>query len=308
MRVLITGISGCVGHYLYDELIADPRYELTLVVRDPRKLRFRVDPRRVRIVHADVCDLARYAHLAREMDHLIYLAAAWGEPVSYEVNLRVPLALFEQADPTRVRRILNCSTASILDDRGELLHGADACGTDYIRSKYLASLHTLRHPLAARIVTVYPTLIFGGDAHHPTSHLSSGLDALPRYLRWARHVTLDGSLHFIHARDLARIMVRLLEASAPPARVVVGNPFMSVDELLSRLCAIYGLKRDRPWDLTRQVMLLLRLVNRRSNAWDDFSLAYRHFRYPAVGPAAYGLPTDLATLEGLVGERLGGLA
>lgn len=301
-RLLITGISGCVGHYLYDELLADPAHELLVVVRDPARLRFRVDPARVTVIRCDATELSAYGHLAAEVDHVIYLAAAWGEPVSYETNLRVPLALFERTDPGRIRRILNVSTASILDARGELLSAAGAMGTDYIRSKYLASLHTSQHPRADRIVTVYPTLIFGGDAHHPTSHLTGGLREVPRVLRALRHCRLDGSLHFIHARDLARVMVRLLDAPAVPPRVVVGNPVLSVSELLSQLCEIWGLRYTGALDLDPVVGALLKLFNRRTNSWDDFSLRHRHFRYPAVGPADFGLPTELATLAGIVRE------
>lgn len=299
-RTLVTGISGCVGHYLYDELMNDPSQELVLVVREPARLRFRIDPDRVTLVRADATDLAAYGHLAAEVEHVIYLAAAWGEPVSYETNLRAPLALFSRTDPARLRRVLNVSSASILDHAGQLLAAADRMGTDYIRSKYLASLHTPMHPMADRIVTVFPTLIFGGDATHPTSHLSRGLARVPRYLRFLRHVRLDGSLHFIHARDLARIMVRLLTAPDPGPRVVVGNPVLTVDELLDELCRLLGQRRTGVLDLDPVVRTVLGLINRRTNSWDDYSLQHRHFRYPATGPADWGLPTDLATLAGIL--------
>ena len=39
-KIFVTGISGCVGHYLYDVLAADPGIHLFLLVRNPRKLRF----------------------------------------------------------------------------------------------------------------------------------------------------------------------------------------------------------------------------------------------------------------------------
>ena len=44
-KVFITGASGCVGHYLIEELLAKTDYELYLLVRDRRKLQINLSDR-----------------------------------------------------------------------------------------------------------------------------------------------------------------------------------------------------------------------------------------------------------------------
>ncbi len=303
-HVFITGISGCVGHYLFDELAADPRYHLHLLVRDTSRLRFDYKRPNVSIVGGDFLDIERHAPLLAQMDHLIHVAAAWGEPISYEVNYRLAHRMFELADPKRVKRIVNFSTASILDSENRPLKAADEHGTDYIRSKYLCRVTLDDHPLRDRILTVYPTLIFGGSDRHPTSHLSSGLGDLPRWLRLVRFLSLDGTLHFIHARDIARIVKHALANEVPEDHLVLGNPAMSIDELIDGLCRAYGMPRGGRFDLTPALGVIGKLFVSRMNTWDHFSMQYRHFRYRTVNAATFQLPEDLATIEGVVAEAL----
>ncbi|HEY9855164.1 MAG TPA: NAD(P)-dependent oxidoreductase [Stenomitos sp.] len=303
-RVFITGISGCVGHYLFDELADDPRYHLYLLVRDVARLRFDYNRPNVTLVAGDFLDIERHAPLLAQMDHLIHVAAAWGEPVSYEVNYRLAHRMFELADPARVKRIVNFSTASILDSENRPLKAADDHGTDYIRSKYLCRVHLDEHPLRDRILTVYPTLIFGGSDRHPTSHLSSGLRDLPRWLGLARFLSLEATLHFIHARDIARIVKYALEHEVPEDHLVLGNPAMSADELIDGLCRAYGVARGFRIDLTPALGLLSKVFAGQMNSWDRFSAQYRHFRYRTVNAATFGLPGDLSTIEAIVAESM----
>lgn len=302
-HVFITGISGCVGHYLFDELADDPRYHLHLLVRDVGRLRFDYRRPNVSIVGGDFLDIERHAPLLAQMDHLIHVAAAWGEPVSYEVNYRLAHRMFELADPERVKRIVNFSTASILDSENRPLSEADAHGTDYIRSKYLCRVHLDEHPLRDRILTVYPTLIFGGSDRHPTSHLSSGLEDVRHWLGLLRFLSLDGTLHFIHARDIARIVKHALEHEVAEDHLVLGNPELSVDELIDALCRAYGVSRLARIDLTPALGLISKLFADRMNSWDRFSAGYRHFRYRTVNASTFGLPEDLSTLEAIVREH-----
>ncbi|MFN6198841.1 MAG: NAD-dependent epimerase/dehydratase family protein, partial [Dolichospermum sp.] len=37
-RILVTGASGCIGHYITEALIQNTNYELYLLVRNPDKL------------------------------------------------------------------------------------------------------------------------------------------------------------------------------------------------------------------------------------------------------------------------------
>ncbi|HEY9703288.1 MAG TPA: NAD-dependent epimerase/dehydratase family protein, partial [Allocoleopsis sp.] len=39
-RIFITGASGCIGHYICENLIQNTDYDLYLLVRNPQKLKF----------------------------------------------------------------------------------------------------------------------------------------------------------------------------------------------------------------------------------------------------------------------------
>lgn len=306
-HVFITGISGCVGHYLFDALADDPRYHLHLLVRDVSRLRFNYQDRpNVSIVAGDLLDIERHAELLGRMDHIIHVAAAWGEAVSYEVNHRVPFRMFELADPARIKRLVYFATASVLDENNRLLAPAEQHGTDYIRSKYQACKHLDAHPLSDKIVAVFPTLIFGGSPRHPLSHLSSGLSDVGRWLSLARFVTLEGTLHFIHARDIARIVKHVLEHDVAERWLVLGNPELSVEGMIDQMCEAFGRRRPRlpRIDLTPLLGLIDRLMGSRFNDWDRYSLAHRHFRYRTVNAETFGLPADLSTLSAVVREQL----
>ncbi|HEY9900201.1 MAG TPA: NAD(P)-dependent oxidoreductase [Pantanalinema sp.] len=306
-HVFITGISGCVGHYLFDALAGDPRYHLHLLVRDVSRLRFDYQDRpNVSIVAGDLMDIERHAELLGRMDHIIHVAAAWGEAVSYEVNHRIPFRMFELADPGRIKRLVYFATASVLDQDNRLLAPAEEHGTDYIRSKYQACAQLDAHPLGDRIVAVFPTLIFGGGARQPLSHLSSGLSDVGRWLSIARFLTLEGTLHFIHARDIARIVAHVLSHEVPERWLVLGNPELSVDQMIDQLCAAFGRRRPRllRLDLTPMLGLIERLVGSGFNTWDRYSLKHRHFRYRTVNAETFGLPSDLSTLGAVVREQL----
>jgi nucleoside-diphosphate-sugar epimerase len=103
-NVLITGISGSVGHYLFDLLANDPQYQLYLVLRDPAKLRR--DLKRfsnVTVLPLDARDLHRQKDLLQKMDYLVWVATCWGgyrEP--WRINVYPVFRTLRRLDPRRI--------------------------------------------------------------------------------------------------------------------------------------------------------------------------------------------------------------
>lgn len=301
--VFLTGGSGCVGHYLVDEL-AGAGYELFMLVRNPEKLRF--DPAEranVHVVRGDLTEIAAQADLLTQMDYCVHAAAAWGGPSAWEVNLRRTHELFSLLNPERLRRAVYFSTASILGKGNQVLHEVDRYGTDYIRSKYHAYLGLPELALHERIVTVFPTLIFGGDRLHPTSHLSSGLPLLKRWAWFLGRLDVDAWFHFIHARDIARLVRHLLEAEEVERDNVLGNAPTKFGEFTRRAAEHFG--HHIGWQLHLSRLGLYRLaraLGARMAAWDRFCAEYGDFRYRTLNCPAVGLPDDLATVEGILAD------
>lgn len=301
--VFITGASGCVGHYVTEEF-AEAGYELYLLVRNPGKLRCHLGERpNVHVVVGDLMDIEAQRDLLSQMDYCVHVAAAWGGEPCWQINLKKTHELFGLLSPERLRRVIYFSTASILGKDNQVLHEVDKYGTDYIRSKYRSYVDLPQLALYDRIVTVFPTLIFGGDACHPTSHLSSGL---PLFKRWAwllGRLDVDARFHFIHARDIARLVRYLVEVEHVERDYVLGNEPTSFGEFTKQGAAYFGHRIGWQIHLSPPAMYrFANLMGARMGAWDKFCLDYRDFRYRTLNCPAVGLPSDLNTLEKILAD------
>ena len=214
-RILITGASGCVGQYTAETLLRRSDAHLLLLLRDPAKLTaIPADHPRVTLLVGDLRDLGPHAEAIASVHRVIHTATAWGDPERAEqVNVVAVKKLLSLLDPERLEQVIYFSTASILNRNLALLPEAMAYGTEYIQTKARCLAELEGHPLAERIVAVFPTLVFGGKVGpgdpHPTSYLTAGVaEAIP-WLWLAKWLRTDASFHFIHAADIATVCTHL---------------------------------------------------------------------------------------------------
>ncbi|HEY9851880.1 MAG TPA: NAD-dependent epimerase/dehydratase family protein [Leptolyngbyaceae cyanobacterium] len=304
-RIFITGASGCVGHYLVETLIQETDHELFLLVRDPAKLRFDCNARPgINVIKGDVRNIFRYSKLLKTVNYVIMAATAWGglQQQVLDINIYKNLQLLNLLDPKVCEHIIYFSTASVLDRHNQILKEATELGTEYIRSKSDFLRQVSRLPIYKRMTILYPTLVVGGDDKHPYSHLSSGLPGVTKWIKLIRFFKADGSFHFIHAQDIARVVKYLVEH--PPQEqqtrhFVLANPAMTVNQAVEEACAYLSQKISfqitlKPW----LADLLIFLFKIEMSPWDRFCLNYRHFTYQnPVNPATFGLPVYCATLS-----------
>jgi len=315
-RLFITGISGCIGHYLADELINQTDHELFLLVRNPDKLNFDVQGRaNIYLVAGDLTHIEAQADLLKTIDCAILIATSWGDPQeSYEINVVKTLTLISLLDPGRCEQVIYFSTASILNRQRKALPEAGSLGTDYVRTKYLC--HQALEPnaptpdqapaisaaIANKITAVYPTLVFGGEAGKPYSHLSGGLGNILKWLPLIRWFKADASFHFIHAQDIAKVVAYYVD-HAPHQRtdIVLGNDPLTATEAIRAICAHYGQRIYLQIPLSIALAnLFIKLFRIRMAPWDKFCLDYRHFIYAhPVAPAQLGLPAHCQTVAEL---------
>lgn len=305
-RILITGASGCIGHYVTDALMQDPDAELYLFVRDPRKLRLDTAwPSGITVVPGDMREIARFADLLKTVNVAILAATAWGGPDAHEINVIKTLELLNLLDPDVCTQVIYFSTASVLDHHNQPLKEAGEFGTSYIRSKYEALRRLPDLTIAPRITALFPTLVFGGDAQKPHSFLSIDL---PGFMKWAslfRFLSVDGSFHFIHARDVAQVVRYLVDHPAAEEGLrsfVLGQNALTFDQAVEQVCA-YLAKRvyfriPLPLSfLSRLVPLFQTHMPVKERAWGAFCLRYRHFTHSnPTNPASFGLPSYCPTL------------
>jgi nucleoside-diphosphate-sugar epimerase len=310
-RIFLTGASGCVGHYIAEALIQETNHELYLLVRNPGKLGFDYEARAgITILQADLREIERFGGLLKTMDVAILAATAWGGPrEAFDINVVKTIRLMDLLDPAVCEQVIYFSTASVLDRENRLLKEAGQLGTDYIRSKYDCLGRLSKLAIAPKITTLFPTLVLGGDANKPYSHISSGIADVVKWADLIRWLQADGSFHFIHARDIAQI-VRYLVDHRPNQdftdqieafssnRLVLGNQRLSVNQAVEEVCAYLGKKIYFRIPLSIWLAnILIVLFRIQMAAWDRFSLNYRHFTYlNPVNPETFGLATYCPTL------------
>ena len=314
-RILITGASGCVGQHIADLLYRETDAELLLWLRDPSKLTAvpAADPR-ITLLVGDLRDAEPHRAQIASATRIIHTATAWGDPErAQQVNVVAVKQMLAATNPEVLEQVVYFSTASILNKDLQLLPEAMPYGTEYIQTKAQCLEQLEQHPLAQRIVAVFPTLVFGGRVDgsgvFPTSYLTAGLKEGARWLWLAKWLRAEASFHFIHAADIARICAHLAtnpHQANPEAgqgavrRLVLGQPAVTVNETVKRLC-----RWRRSWyppiglDLRGWLIEgLIKLLRIEVNAWDRFSIRQRHFVHdPISPPERFGLVSHAPTLE-----------
>ena len=316
-RILITGASGCVGQYTTSWLLDNSNAELLLWLRDPSKLTaVPADHPRIQLLVGDLREADRFASDLASVHRVIHTATAWGDPErAQQVNVVAVKRMLSLLNPVLIEQITYFSTASILDRHLQPLREALAYGTEYIQTKAQCLKDLEEHPLAEKIVAVFPTLVFGGrvdgKSSFPTSYLTEGLAEASRWLWLARFLRADASFHFIHAADIAAICGHLATTphqrnpepgQGPVRRIVMGQPAISVNDTVASLCRWRGLRRTPgvplwPW----LIETLIRVLPIEVNAWDRFSIRQRHFIHqPVTQPERFGDKSHAADLEAVL--------
>jgi nucleoside-diphosphate-sugar epimerase len=317
-RILITGASGCVGQYTAERLLRSSDAHLLLLLRDPTKLTaIPADHPRVTLLVGDLRELEPHAAAIATAHRVIHTATAWGDPERAEqVNVVAVKKLLSLLDPERIEQVIYFSTASILDRQLRLLDEAKAYGTEYIQTKARCLVDLEHHPLAERIVAVFPTLVFGGRVGpgdpHPTSYLTAGVGEAIGWLWLAKWLRAEASFHFIHAADIATVCAHLATTphQANPEtgqgavrRLVLGQAPITVNQAVAKL-----VRWRRGWlpplgiDLRGWLIDgLVRLLRIQMNDWDRFSIRQRHFVHePVSPPERFGLSSYAPTLEAVL--------
>ena len=313
-RILVTGASGCVGQYVSRWLLDHSDAELLLWLRDPTKLTaVPTEHPRIRLLIGDLRDTDRFASVLSSVNRVIHTATAWGDPERAEqVNVVAVKRMLQLLNPQALEQIIYFSTASILNSHLQPLPEAIAYGTEYIQTKARCLQDLEQHPLAEKIIAVFPTLVFGGridgTSPFPTSYLTEGLREASQWLWLARWLRADASFHFIHAEDIARICGGLALAPHTPnrepgqgalRRIVMGQKPIAVDDAVATLCRWRGVARTPgiplwPW----LIETLIRILPIEVNAWDRFSIRQRHFIHdPFSTPERFGGSSHAPTLE-----------
>lgn len=309
MRIFLTGASGCIGHYITDLLIKHTEHELFLLVRNPSKLKFDYQARAgINIIQGDLGNVLEHQDFLKTINVAILIATCWGgEKESYQINVEANLNIINSLNPDICQQIIYFSTASILDHQNKILDEAGEFGTDYVRTKYQCFTKLQELDLYSKIITVYPTLVFGGDENKPYSHLSGGLKDLPKWMNIIRWFQADGSFHFIHGYDIAQVIYYLIENgqsldSNYDNKLVLANEPLTVNQAIKEICDYLNQKVYFQIPLPIWLAnIFIKIFNIQMAEWDYFCLNYRHFTYGKfVNPQTFNLEAYAPDIDKLM--------
>ncbi|GCL42622.1 NAD-dependent epimerase/dehydratase family protein [Dolichospermum planctonicum] len=302
-RILVTGASGCIGHYISEALIQNTNHELYLLVRNPNKLQVDTTVRPgITILQGDMREIGKFSNLLKTIDIAVLTATSWGGEGIFDINVFKTLELMNLLNPEKCQQVIYFSTASVLNHENKPLKEAGEIGTDYIRSKYDCLHQIEKLAIFPKITTVFPTLVLGGDDKKPYSHLTSGIPEVTNYINIIRFLQADASFHFIHGRDIATIIQYLIDyplQPGDPRRFVLGQSSLTVNQAIEEVCAYLNKKIyfriPLSLGLANLIIVLFRI---QMAAWDRFCMNYRHFNYAnAINPSSFNLPNYCPTIS-----------
>lgn len=302
-NIFITGASGCIGHYVLDRLFNDPNYQLFLLIRDPKRLKF--DPTKfnnLTLVMGDLENIGDQKAILSKIDKIIHIATAWGDSdLSTQVNKDKTFEMLDLCDPKRLRKIIYFSTASILGKDNKPLIEAETFGTGYVRSKYRTYMALKNSKYEPILYTVFPTLVFGGDETHPYSHISEGLIPNIHWAKWLRYIYMDARFHFLHAHDIAGVVCHILANNPATKDLALGNPVMKGKEVISEICKSFDIPVPFQLKLNATfIFFLIWALRIKIAPWDRFCFKNPFFEYTVVNPSTFGLKTKFPTLKSVI--------
>jgi nucleoside-diphosphate-sugar epimerase len=302
-RILVTGASGCIGHYISEALIQNTNHELYLLIRNPNKLQVDTTVRPgITILQGDMQEIGKFSNLLKTIDMAVLTATSWGGEGIFDINVFKTLELMNLLNPEKCEQVIYFSTASVLNYDNQPLKQAGEIGTDYIRSKYDCLHQIEKLAIFPKITTVFPTLVLGGDDKKPYSHLTSGITEVTNYINIIRFLQTDASFHFIHGRDIATIIQYLIDyppQPGDPRRFVLGQSSLTANQAIEEVCAYLNKKIyfriPLSLGLANLIIVLFRI---QMAAWDRFCMNYRHFNYAnAINPSSFNLPNYCPTIS-----------
>ncbi len=309
MRILLTGASGCIGHYIAEALIEQTEHELYLMVRNPQKLQLNLHARpNIHVIQGDLLDLSPLRDLLPTVEVAILIATAWGGENTFAVNVTQTHALMQALNPEVCQQVLYFSTASILGRDNNLLPEAGSLGTDYISSKYACYQKLNELAIASKITPLFPTLVFGGEeGNKPLSHLSGGVREVVRWIDLARFLKADSSFHFTHGKDIAQVVAHLIEhpftgKTLAERHCVLGSPVITMNQAIADICR--ALKKPIYFKVpltTGLANFIIWAFRIQMDEWSYFSIQYRHFVYQnPISPASFGLQNHCKSISDIL--------
>jgi dihydroflavonol-4-reductase len=243
-RALVTGGSGFVGQHLVAALLARGDRVRIIDLRSPERAGAGAD-----YIKGSVLDPAAVGAALDDVEEVYHLAALAGmwmprKADFHDVNCRGTEVVVAAARERGIRRLLHCSTESILFARSntepvvsELTQTTvDEMPGAYTRSKMLAEQCALQAAASGLpVVIANPTMPIG-----PHRQLTPPTEMLRYFLSQRVQFYVDFVLNLVDVRDVAAGLMLVMDRGRIGQRYILGGEDVSLKWLLETLAAISG--------------------------------------------------------------------
>jgi nucleoside-diphosphate-sugar epimerase len=247
--VLVTGGTGFVGSWTTVRLRA-AGHDVRLLVRRPDQVAVTFGPHGSvpdDVVVGDVADPAVVKRALEGCDAVVHAAAVFSFDTRraeemLATNSDLALAVLETAVAAGCDPVVHVSSTVTLQRRGGTtpdLPIGDLTGP-YCRSK-IASEEIARslQDDGAPVVTVYPGAVYGPqDPYLGENAMRTAWVARGRFPLWPA-----GGMHEVDVRDVAAVVVAVMEPGRGPRRYVVPGHHMTADDLYGTIGRLVGRRR-----------------------------------------------------------------
>jgi nucleoside-diphosphate-sugar epimerase len=299
----ITGASGCIGHYLLEDLLQSTDAHLDCLLRNPAKLdaRYHHHPR-ITIHKGSLDHIENHQELIQQCDTLVHIATAWhDDDYSMQINYHKTLEMIQYATEGCCNKIIYFSTASILGRDNKPNPDALKLGPMYIKSKYRAHEAMQKLTNTPPIYTVFPTLVMGGNSHIPYSHISGGIKDHQRYIKIARFLSAKGQFHFMHGQDIAAIVTHLITNNEEKKQYVLGQDKLSIKQGIQEISRACGNRVYWQFPLNnRFVVKLAKLLGVKFDPWGEYCALNHDQSYQVTDPGNFNRTNNFPTITDAV--------
>ena len=237
MRVLVTGASGLLGANVVEQMLTHG-YEVSVLLRKSSQT-LGLKGLHPNIHYGDLEDSQSICKAAKHCQAIIHCAAntkQWGSSrEEYDkINLQGTKHIIEAAGKVGSDKVVFVSTANTFPVINDPPLEMD---TDYVQSKLAAEEYVLGQKIVKAVI-INPSFMIGPRDSKP----SSGQSIL-HYLKHNPVYTPAGGKSFIHVKDVAEAIQKILESSVSGRRYLLANENMSYRSFFKIVAQVSGKKR-----------------------------------------------------------------
>jgi nucleoside-diphosphate-sugar epimerase len=253
MKVLVTGGTGFVGAHAVAALL-DAGHEVRLLARRPERVpatlgAMGLDTAQLDVVEGDMVDADAVSRAVKGMDAVIHSAAVVAAldrksaEAALDINVTGTKTVLEAAIAEGCDPVVHISSiAAVFTPKVELLTTdlppvVDAANP-YTRSKAIADQYARdRQAAGDPVVIVYPGGVCGPNVGELCGDAGEGFASI---LSIGFLAVTGGGVNVIDARDLAAVLVAILEPGRGPRRYMVGGTLVSLAEIVRMFRGVTG--------------------------------------------------------------------